>query len=98
MIQAVLKFQLERPTNPYTTAWMSTRKEVGILIDFPTRQSLNKALTNVSVDYVLQVKADHTTMRVNHNQISGLPFRIMLTTLLLVGSYAASEAGILSFS
>ena len=65
---------------------MSTQKDVGILTDFLTLQSLNKALTNVSVDYVLQVKADHTTMRVNHNQI-------MLMTLLLVGSYAASELG-----
>ena len=70
---------------------MSTQKEVGILTDFLTLQSLNKALTNVSVDYVLQVKADHATMRVN--QKSGLPFRIMLMTLLLVGSYAASELG-----
>ena len=64
MIQAVLKFQLERPTDPYTKAWMSIQKKVGILTDFPTRQSLNKALTNVAVDYVLQVKAEHTTMRV----------------------------------
>ena len=72
---------------------MSTQKDVGILTDFLTLQSLNKALTNVSVDYVLQGKEDHATMRVNHNQKSGLPFRIMLTTLLLVGSYAASELG-----
>ena len=58
------KFQLEQPTDPYTKAWMAIQKEVGILTDFPTHQSLNKALTNVSVDYVLQVKAEHTTMRV----------------------------------
>ena len=43
---------------------MSIQKKVGILTDFPTRQSLKKALTNVAVDYVLQVKAKHTTMRV----------------------------------
>ena len=64
MIQSVLKFQLDRPTDPYTKAWMSIQRKVGILTNFPTRQSLNKALTNVAVEYVLQVKAEHTTMRV----------------------------------
>ena len=64
MIQSVLKFQLERPTDPYTKAWMSIQKKVGIVSNFPTRQSLNQALTNVAVEYVLQVKAEHTTMRV----------------------------------
>ena len=64
MIQSVLKFQLEWPTDPNTKAWMSIQKKVGIVTNFPTSQSLNQALTNVAVEYVLQVKAEHTTMRV----------------------------------
>ena len=33
LIQAVRKFQLEQPTDPYTKAWMAI--QIGILTDFP---------------------------------------------------------------
>ena len=64
MIHMVFKIQLEQPMDPYTKAWMAIQKEVGILADFLKHQALNKALSNVSMNHVLQVKEELTTMRV----------------------------------
>ena len=68
---------------------MSIQKKVGILTDFPTRQSLKKALTNVAV-VVLQVKAKHTTMRVVPQPDKGFALQDHVND-----SAAASEAEIL---
>ena len=64
VIHKVLRVQLARPASPWTKHWMLTQKEIRILTSYTSKKQLNTVLTNMTIECVLKIKAEHTKMAV----------------------------------
>ena len=53
---------LDYPLDPWTKSWMNIQSQVGIIMDFKTKNLLIKAISNKAVSYVVGIKTQRSTL------------------------------------